>query len=107
MEIVIIGTGNTATILARKLKATGHKIVQIFGRDSMAASKLAYELGTASTNYWNVVNRQADIYILAVSDIAITEVLHELRLPDKTIVHTAASVSINALKDSSAHFGVF
>ena len=107
MEIVIIGTGNTATVLGRKLKLAGHKIVQVFGRDSMAASQLAYELATESTTYWNVVYRDADLYILAVSDIAIEEVLDELQLPDKTIVHTAASVSKNILKNASHHFGVF
>ena len=107
MEIVIIGTGNTASVLGRKLKAAGHEVVQVFGRDTTAASKLAYDLDTESTNYWNVVYRNADIYILAVSDIAIKEILEELRLPDKTIVHTAASVSKNVLKDAARHFGVF
>ena len=107
MEIVIIGAGNTATVLGRKLKEAGHKIVQVFGRDTSAASRLAYELGTESTNYWNVVNRDADLYILAVSDIAIEEILEELQLPDKTIVHTAASVSKDVLKNSTRHFGVF
>lgn len=107
MKIVIIGTGNTASVLGRKLRAAGHQIVQVFGRDTSAASKLAYELGTESTNYWNVVNRDADLYILAVSDIAIKEILEELQLPDKTIVHTAASVSKNVLKDTAQHFGVF
>src|SRR5215216_6142522 len=107
MDIVIIGTGNTATVLGRKLKEAGHRVVQVYGRDSKAASKLAYDLGTESTNYWNVVNRDADIYIVAVSDIAIKEILAELRLPDKTIVHTAASVSKNILKNSATHFGVF
>ena len=107
MDIVIIGTGHTATVLGRKLKAAGHHIVQVFGRDSMAASELAYILDTESTNYWNVVSREADIYILAVSDIAITDVLRELHLPDKTIVHTAAAVSKDILKGESAHYGVF
>ena len=107
MKIVIIGTGNTATVLGRKLKAAGHHILQVFGRDSMAASQLAYELDTESTNYRNVVNRDADIYILAVSDIAIKDVVRELNLPDKTLVHTAASVSKDILENAAAHFGVF
>jgi predicted short-subunit dehydrogenase-like oxidoreductase (DUF2520 family) len=107
MKIVIIGTGNTATVLGRKLKAAGHDIIQVFGRDSMAASELAYELDTESTNYWNIVNKDADIYILAVSDIAIEEVMKELHLPNKTIVHTAASVSKNILEKAASHFGVF
>ncbi|MFL5739457.1 MAG: Rossmann-like and DUF2520 domain-containing protein [Flavisolibacter sp.] len=106
MEIVIIGTGNTATVLGRKLKAAGHRIVQVFGRDSISASRLAYELGTESTTYWNVVNRNADIYILAVSDIAVKEIVEELHFSNKTIVHTAASVPLDALKNKSSHFGV-
>ena len=106
MDIVIIGTGNTATILGRKLKAAGHNIVQIYGRNGRAASDLAYELDTESTNYWAVVNRNADIYLLAVSDIAVEEVVKELGLSDKTIIHTAASVSKEVL-NSAEHYGVF
>jgi predicted short-subunit dehydrogenase-like oxidoreductase (DUF2520 family) len=107
MEIVLIGTGNTAAVLGKKLQAAGHRIVQVFGRDSMKASDLAYELATDSTNYWNVVNKEADIYIIAVSDIAVEEVIKELNLSDKTVVHTAASVSKDVLKNASSHFGVF
>ena len=106
MKIVIIGTGNTATILGKKLKKAGHNILQVFGRDSKAASELAYQLGTESTNYWNVIRRDADLYILAVSDIAVEEVFHELPLIDKTVVHTAASVSKEVLKDGAGHYGV-
>lgn len=106
MDIVIIGTGNTASVLGRKLKAAGHEIVQVYGRDSRAASDLAYELDTESTNYWNVVNRNAHLYILAVSDIAIAEVIEELRLPGSTVVHTAASVSREVLRPASGHYGV-
>lgn len=106
MNIVIIGTGNTATVLGKKLKNAGHRIVQVFGRDNKAASELAYQLDTESTNYWNVVNRTADLYILAVSDIAVEEVFQELRLPDKTVVHTAASVSKDVLRSGAEHYGV-
>lgn len=106
MEIVIIGTGNTATILSRKLKEAGHNIVQVYGRNAKAASDLAYELESESTNYWAVVTRTADIYLLAVSDIAVEEIVKELRLPEKTIVHTAASVSKEIL-NKSKHYGVF
>jgi len=107
MDIVLIGTGNTASVLGRKLKAAGHRIVQVYGRNSMAASELAYELATESTNYWNVVNKEADLYILAVSDIAIGEIVRELHFPGKIVVHTAASVSKTILKKSGEHYGVF
>lgn len=106
MNIVIIGTGNTATVLGRKLKEAGHEIVQVYGRNAQAASELAYVLNTESTNYWSVVNRDADIYLLAVSDIAVEEVVRELGLPKKTLVHTAASVSKEVL-NAADHYGVF
>jgi len=107
MDIVIIGTGNTASILGRKFKAAGHNILQIFGRDAKAASELAYELDTESTNYWSVVQRNADIYLVAVSDIAINEIVKELQLTDKTVVHTAGAVSKEILNTGADHYGVF
>jgi predicted short-subunit dehydrogenase-like oxidoreductase (DUF2520 family) len=106
MDIVIIGTGNTATILGRKLKAAGHTIVQVFGRNAKAASELAYELDTESTNYWSVVNRNAHVYLVAISDMAIGEVAKELQLQDKAIIHTAGAVSKDVLKEASSHYGV-
>jgi predicted short-subunit dehydrogenase-like oxidoreductase (DUF2520 family) len=106
MNIVIIGTGNTANVLGKKLKKAGHQIIQVFGRDSSAASELAYALETESTNYWNIVNQNADMYLIAVSDIAVEEVFNELQLSDKIVVHTAASVPMDVLKGKTAHYGV-
>jgi len=106
MKIVIIGTGNTATVLGRKFREAGHSILQVFGRDTSAASALAYELDCESANYWSIVSRDADLYLLAVSDVAVEEVRRELQLPDATIVHTAAAVPLSAL-DGHAHYGVF
>jgi len=60
MDIVIIGTGNAATVIGRKFKAAGHKIVQVVGRNSGAASELAYALDTISTNYLSAINRNAE-----------------------------------------------
>ena len=106
MEIVMIGTGNTATVLGRMLKKAGHRIVQVFGRDPVAAGKLAIELETGSTGLWNYLYLDADLYILAVSDVAISGIITELRLKDKIIVHTAASVSKDILKSASNYYGV-
>jgi predicted short-subunit dehydrogenase-like oxidoreductase (DUF2520 family) len=107
MDIVIIGTGNTATILGRKLRAAGHRIVQVYGRNTAAASALAYELGTESVSYLSIVSRTADLYLVAVSDMSIAELRSELQLPEGTVVHTAASVPLDVLKGTAAHYGVF
>lgn len=107
MEIVIIGSGNTAAVLGRKFKAANHHILQIASRNASAASELAYELNTVSTNYFSAVNQNADVYIIAVTDDAIMEVSKDLKLPDKIVAHTAASVPMDILKNVSKHYGVF
>lgn len=107
MDIVIIGSGNVAAVLGRKLKAAGHQILQIYSRNASAASELAYEWDTESTNYKSMINRQADLYLIAVSDRAIDEVIDDLSLPGKIVVHTAASVPMDILRPVSEHYGVF
>src|SRR4030095_499702 len=107
MNIVIIGTGNAATVLGKKFKEAGHHILQVFGRDASAASKLAYQLDTESTNYWSVIRKNADFYLIAVADDAITEVAKHVHVPGKLVAHTAASVSKDVLKTMSHHYGVF
>lgn len=107
MKIVIIGTGNTATVLGRKFKAADHTILQICGRDEHAASQLATELDAISTNDWEEVSQDADVYVMAVSDGAVKEVFDGLNLPANSIlVHTAASVTLRVLEGKIAHYGV-
>lgn len=107
MNIVIIGSGNVAAVLGRKFKAAGHSILQIYSRNASAATMLAYELDTESTNYKSLINKQADFYLIAVNDDAIDEVTDNLRLPGKLVAHTAASVPKEILKDVSEQYGVF
>lgn len=107
MDIVIIGSGNVASVLGRKFIAAGHRILQVYSRNASDASKLAYEWNTASTNYKSMINRNADVYLIAVNDDAITDVVSNLLLPGKVVAHTAASVPKDILKNISAHYGVF
>ena len=107
MDIVILGSGNVATVLGRKFKTAGHNILQVISRNASAASKLAYEWDTESTNYPSIINRNADVYIIAVSDDAIDDVVADLKLNGKVVAHTAASVSKEVLKNVSNHYGVF
>jgi predicted short-subunit dehydrogenase-like oxidoreductase (DUF2520 family) len=107
MDIVIIGSGNVAAVLGRKMQAAGHKIVQVVSRNASAASELAYEWDTESANYLSLLNKNADVYIIAVSDDAIGEIASDLKLPGKVVAHTAGSVSKEVLKNVTDHYGVF
>ena len=108
MDIIIIGSGNVASVLGRKFRAANHRILQVVSRNASAASKLAYEWDTESTNYLSLINKKAEVYLIAVPDDAIDDIVSELKLPAKRVVaHTAASVSKDILKTVSNHYGVF
>ena len=107
MNIVMIGSGNVASVLGRKFIAAGHRIVQIVSRNAAAATKLAYEWDTESSNYFSVVNKNADVYIISVSDNALPGIVHDLKLPGKVVAHTAGSVPMEVLKNVTHHYGVF
>ncbi|MCG2617471.1 DUF2520 domain-containing protein [Terrimonas sp. NA20] len=107
MNIVIVGSGNTAAILGRKFKRAGHEILQVVSRNASAASQLAYEWDTESANYISLLNKNADVYIIAVSDTAVKEITADLRLPGKVVAHTAAAVPADVLRTVTDHYGVF
>jgi len=107
MDIIIIGTGNVATVLARKFLVAGHRILQIVGRDPAAAEALALEAKATFTNDWSRTMTNADIYLIAVSDDGIADISKNLHSPGSVVAHTAGSVSKNVLKNVSTHFGVF
>ena len=106
MQIVFIGAGNVATVLGKKFVQAGHRILQVYSRNAAAASELAYEWDTESTNYKSLINPAADVYIVAVPDDAIDDVIRDLHLPGKVVAHTAASVPMEVLAPVSRHYGI-
>jgi len=107
MRIVLLGTGNVATRLGLALKAKNSEIVQVFGRTETKASHLAGLLGVPFTTTKLQLSRDADVYILAVTDDAITNMAANLfPIGDRLIVHTAGSTPMDVLAPFSANYGV-
>ena len=106
MKVVIIGSGNIATVLGRKIKDAGNEIVQVISKTKANAEQLASILNSTAEDDLLKINPDADLYILAVSDTHINGVAGEINLPGKLIVHTAGSVSKEVLNKNGAHFGV-
>ncbi len=106
MNIVILGSGNTATVLAKMMHAAGHSIVQVWSRNQQHAGELAKEVQATAINSLQEITTDADICMIAVSDKAISEVAAELKLKKKVLVHAAGSVSIEVLKNASPNYGV-
>jgi len=106
MEIVIIGSGNVASVLGRLCKQKGHEIVQVVSRNAAHAKLLADELNCAYADYNEKLNDSAGLYIIAVADSALQELNSRIHLGNKLVLHTAGSVSRDVLKDVSNNYGV-
>src|SRR5690349_4665716 len=106
MNIVLIGSGNVATVLGRVIKSFGHTIKEVVSRNKTHAQTLAAELNATAQSNINSTTKEAHIYIIAVADNAIETVAKQLRLNDKIVVHTSGAVSKNVLQNVSERFGV-
>ena len=106
MKIVLIGTGNVAAVLSKKLQAAGHTIAGVFGRNHIAAAVLADASGAPACPDLKRITQEADLYIIAVADQALTGHEIHLQLTSQLVVHTAGAVSMEVLKNMSSAYGV-
>jgi predicted short-subunit dehydrogenase-like oxidoreductase (DUF2520 family) len=111
LNIIIISTGNVSSHLADSFRKTKDvKLVQAFNhkasKKTMAYSK---QFNCEVVTDYKKIKTDADIYIIAVKDDAIVEVVKNL-IPLKLqglIVHTSGSVNVSVLKNASKQIGVY
>ncbi len=106
MIVTIIGSGNTATVLGRLLKNKNHVINEIAGRNEPAVKTLAENLNAAACFDLKKLNKNSDVFIIAVKDDALAEIAAQLKLNKKIAVHTAGSVPVNVLEKTAENYGV-
>lgn len=106
MQIVIIGSGNVATVLGRLCKQNGHQVLQVVSRNAQHAKMLADELHCGHADYAGEINMQAELYLVSVADTALFDLNRDFSLGNKLVLHTAGSVSKDVLKDISVNYGV-
>lgn len=108
MKIFLIGSGNVATQLGKALKRSGHEIVFIYSRTISHAAKLGKKLKTSVGSHLDAaLSYPADVYIIAVKDDAIPEVVKKLpALKNSLVLHTSGATDISALKRKFKNSGV-
>ena len=108
-RIVLIGAGNVATHLGLAFQAKGCEIVQVYSRTEESAKDLAERLQVPYTVSLEEVSANADLYIVAVKDAALQEVIPSLvkGREDALFVHTAGSISMDVWKGCARRYGVF
>lgn len=106
-KVAIIGAGNLATRVSLELHNKGVEIVQVYSRTVTSALSLARMLGCNYVTKPEKITPDADIYLISVSDMIITELLSKMQFNNKLIAHTAGSIAMNELAKFSNNYGVF
>lgn len=106
MNVVILGSGNTATVLCEVISKAGHKIVQIASRNEQNAKILAGLYSAVGSGLEVSQFVAADIYIMALQDVALDHIEKFPGLKNKLVVHTAGAIPIDALRNISTTYGV-
>ncbi len=95
IRVVILGSGNVAQHLYAGFLDQKHaKVIQCYNRKRLLFHP-AQEENSITDDIGSL--KEADIYILAVSDIAITPLSAQLPFKNKLVVHTSGSVPMKAL----------
>ena len=106
MQVVIIGSGNVAYHLAFALRYTKHKVVQVIGRNKKETKVVAGINDSKVEFSFSNINTDADIYIIAVDDDAISIVVNKIPVTDKIVLHTSGATPIDVLKTKFKNAGV-
>lgn len=104
ISAIIIGSGNVAQHLIKAFaKNDAVEVIQVFARNKESVSHLISEdkIISDASEY-----KDADVYIIAVSDNAIAEVSQNLPFQNKLVVHTSGSVAMSDLGNKNRK-GVF
>ncbi len=104
ISVIVLGTGNVGTHLIRTFLDTKNvALIQVYSRKKSSLKFIEGKVAT-TTELDNL--KLADVYIIAISDDAISEFSSQLDGKNKLIVHTSGSASIHALKNDG-NKGVF
>ncbi len=110
MNVSFIGSGNLAWHLAPALDNTEFQVREVYGRTPENAAQLVDRLYHASVHpTLDFSSSTSGIFIIAVSDDVIDDVVGEIILPDDAIlVHTSGSQPLDVLSHAAtSHTGVF
>lgn len=107
-KIVFVGAGNLATNLAKAFYAQQIKIAQIYSRTEQSAKLLADAVDTVYTTEPEQIVNDADVYIVALKDDALVELMPRIIKGKEhaLMVHTSGSLPLNVWGDDVCRQGV-
>lgn len=106
-QIVLIGAGNLATQLGLALHKAGFDIIQVYSRTEVSAKTLAQHIGATFTTNLTEITPTADLYIYALKDDVLEEVINTVPITNGLHVHTSGSIKMSLFSKKQKNFGVF
>lgn len=107
-NISFIGSGNVASHLAIALFRNNFSIKQVFSKSFKNANSLAKKVNAQPIESMSQLSNNAELYIIAVPDDAIENIINQFPFKDKLVVHTSGSVNLESFsKKQFQHFGIF
>lgn len=106
MKVVLIGAGNVATHLAIELTKYSFDIIQVYSRTIESASRLADTVHAEPITEIDLVTTDADLYIYAVKDSVLEDIISQTPANNGLSIHTAGSVAIDIFDKYTTNYGV-
>lgn len=108
-SISFIGAGNVATHFAKAFYTAGIQIDSIVSRRLATAKKLAAEVKATPTSSFKKLNKESDLYLIAVPDDAIEDVINQLAQQldsESKVIHTSGATPMTLVNRHFSHAGV-
>lgn len=104
IKVIILGSGNVASHLIKAMEANDAiDLVQVVARSKKSLENLI-DSSKITTSF--AVLKEADVYVISVSDKAIEEVSNQIPFTDKLVVHTSGTVDFRVMHPKNKR-GVF
>ncbi len=100
-EIVILGSGNVAEHLLRAFnKSENTDVIQIYSRNISTGNELSTKFNIDFTNNLNNL-KPANLYLISVSDTAITGITNSLPFENRLVAHTSGATDIDIINNKN------
>lgn len=91
MRIIIVGRGNVATNLEYAFRRKGVECMMVSSREGL-----------------DTIPQNADVYIYAVRDEALAEVVAQVHVPERALhLHTSGTMPMSVFGEDKPHAGIF
>jgi predicted short-subunit dehydrogenase-like oxidoreductase (DUF2520 family) len=108
LNVVVIGFGNLAYSLVYAILNSTHKLLEVSSRNQVNSTQIATLTGAKYVSNIEDITPNADVYLLAVPDSAISDVIKRMPKTQGIIAHTSGSTPLETIsKYSNNRCGVF